>query len=63
MDNDRPVICKINDDKEMNELEGDLVQKLNSKGYTNFPKLHGIGVKYKRSYQILERFGRTLEFY
>ena len=45
LDNDKPVICKINNEQEMNELEGAILQKLNNKGYTNFPQLLGMGVK------------------
>jgi hypothetical protein len=47
----------------MNQIEGSIVEKLNNKGYTNFPQLLGIGFKYHKHYQILERFGKTLEFY
>ena len=50
LDNDKSVICKINDEKEMNEIEGNVLIKLNEKGFTNFPKLLGIGVRYRRPY-------------
>ena len=63
LENFKKVICKINDEQPMNELEGNVLKHLNDKGYKNFPKLLSIGVKYKRPYQILERFGQTLEFY
>ena len=35
--NDKPVICKINNETEMNDLEGEILKKLNDKKYKNFP--------------------------
>ena len=31
------IICKINDDKNMNDLEATILSKLNQKGFKNFP--------------------------
>ena len=62
-DNDKPVVCKINNESEMNQMEASILKKLNLKGFTNFPQLLGMGYKYHKHYQILERFGKTLEFY
>ena len=61
--NDKPVICKINDVKEMNELEGSVLKLLNQKGFKNYPILLGMGVQKSSSYQILERLGNTLEYH
>ena len=47
----------------MNETEGHVLKMLNNRGYRNFPKLLSMGLRYRRPYQILERFGQTLEFY
>ena len=41
----------------MNELEGEIIKKLNDKGFKNFPSLLAIGVRKRKSYQVLERFG------
>ena len=47
----------------MNEYEGFIIKQLNKKGYDHFPKLLSIGVKQEKPYLILERMGKTLEFY
>ena len=49
-DNNKSVICKVNEDDEMNKIEGLVLKKLNDKGYKNFPKLLAIGHKYKWPY-------------
>ena len=48
--NDKAVVCKINNESEMNQMEGNIVRMLNDKGFTNFPKLLGIGFKYHKHY-------------
>jgi hypothetical protein len=53
----KEIICKINDGKEMNELESIVLNKLNEKGFKNFPKLHSYGMYTNKPYQIQERFG------
>ena len=35
--NNAPVICKLNNEQDMNELEGEVLKKLNDKGYKHFP--------------------------
>ena len=61
--NMKKIICKINDDKEMNITEGNVMKLLNQRQYRNFPQLLAMGVQNDKSYQIMERFGHTLEFY
>jgi len=39
-----PVLCKINELKDMNELEARVLGLLNDKDYKNFPKLYSSGV-------------------
>jgi hypothetical protein len=34
----------------MNELEGDILRKLNNKGFKNFPQLLGMGIRKKKPY-------------
>ena len=40
----RDIICKINDEKEMNRTEGEILKALNKKGFKNFPQLLAIGI-------------------
>ena len=47
----------------MNELEYDILKKLNDKAFTNFPKVHGKGTYDDMSFHIQERLGKTLEWY
>ena len=63
LNGNKPIICKINDEKEMNRMEGDILKALNKKGFKNFPQILAVGVQAQKPYQIMERFGQTLEFY
>ena len=44
-DSNKSVICKINKYEEMNQLEGNVLKKLNYLGSSRFPKLLSIGMK------------------
>ena len=62
-DNKKSIICKINGEEEMNDLECKILIALNKTQYKNFPKYLDSGKYKERSFQIIERFGNTLEFY
>ena len=55
------VVCKINKDKMMNELEAKVLKLLQEQNYDNFPKLRSHGVMNNKPYIIMERLGQTLE--
>ena len=59
----KSIICKINEDKKMNELESDVLNALNDGKFKNFPILYSYGLHKNKPYQIQERFGHTLEYY
>ena len=66
IDNTNPsihVICKINDELAMNDLETKILKDLNAQSYRDFPKFLGAGSLKGKPYHILERLGQTLEFY
>lgn len=48
----KPIICKINKMSNMNELEYDILKKLNDKAYSNFPKVYGKGTYDEMSFHI-----------
>lgn len=47
----------------MNDLECKILKALNKKGYKNFPTFLDCGKYKERAFQIISRFGNTLEFY
>ena len=50
MNGNKPIICKINDEKEMNRMEGDILKALNKKGFNNFPQILAVGVQAQKPY-------------
>lgn len=57
------IVCKINDEVQMNDLETQILKDLNEKQYRDFPQFFGAGHLKGKSYHIIERLGQTLEFY
>ena len=50
LNGNKPIICKINDEKEMNKMEGQILNALNKKGFLNFPQILAVGVQAKQPY-------------